>query len=358
MKSSKLIAVIIAVVALVWIGSGFLKPEEISFVDAQTVSKEKKAVNVRVREIKAELYADDIVVTGRSRASKSVEIKAETSGQLQTLLKEEGDHLLVGEVLAELELRDREAKVKEAHQRLNQRQIEYNAARKLEGKGFNSKIRLAQAHADLETAIAELKQAEIELSKTKITAPFDGIIYEQRVEIGDYLDVGDVVFHVVDLDPIEFTGFISERRIQEIELGRQAQAQFLSGTNLAGMVSYIAPAADPDTRTFRVVISAPNPDLDVKEGLTARISIPVTQRKAHKISPSILSLNDAGQIGIKIVNADNKVEFVPVSILADEPEAMWVHGPPPVARIITVGQDFVSEGQKVNPVLATGEGLL
>ncbi len=248
--------------------------------------------------------------------------------------------------------------MREAKQRVAQRNIEYNAAKKLEDKGFNSKVRLAQALADLESSKAALKEAEVLLSKTRILAPFDGVVYKQMVEEGDYLSDGNTLFTLVDLDPIEFVGFVSERRIQEVSAGKEAQAELLDGTILKGTVTYIAPVADPETRTFRIVVSVPNEDAHYKEGMTAKIKVPVTSRKAHKISPSILSLNDAGQIGIKIVNAQNRVEFIPVTILSDESKAMWIYGAPETARVITVGQDFVVEGQEVNPVLTQGDGLL
>lgn len=362
MQSSKYIAIIVAVIALIWIGSGFISSDEkapsAEGKNEVAAVSEKPIMDVRVRDITAEAYIDKVEITGRSRASKKVVLKTETAGLLTSILKEEGDAITLDEPLAEIELGDREARVREARQRVNQRSIEYNAAKKLQNKGFNSKVKLAQTLADLEDAKAALKEAQIDLAKTKIKAPFEGLIAEQQVEIGDYMAVGNALFTVVDLDPIEFVGFVSERRISDIELGSEARAVFLNGEELKAKVSYIAPAANEQTRTFRVVVSAPNEDLSIKEGLTASIFIPAAQKQAHKISPSILSLNDIGQIGVKIVNDKNTVEFIPITILADTQEAMWISGPPETAKIITVGQEFVSEGQEVNPVLSTGKGNL
>lgn len=362
MKSSKIIAVVIAVVALLWIGSSLMGSGEAPSEPVETPQAQQKAEDkiqsVRIREITAESYIDDVIITGRSRASQRVELKAETSGQVKTLLKEEGDAVKKGDTLAELEVRDRQARQTEAQQRVNQRTIEYEAARKLAEKGFNSKVRLAQSLAELEDAKALLSDAKVNLQKTEITAPFDGIIAVQDVEIGDYLAIGDPVFTIVNLNPIEFVGFVSERRVQDLEMGKAAKVEFLNGEVIDTKVTYIAPAADNQTRTFRVIVTADNADLNIKEGLTAKIRIPVADRQAHKISPAILSLNDEGQIGVKIVNDQDVVEFVPVSILADKPEAMWIAGPPPVARIITVGQDFVAAGQKVKAVESDSDGLL
>ncbi len=360
MKSSKLIAVGIALFALVWILSGviFSGGEKRPDKKAASAQLAQKIMEVRVRDLSAQPFANDVIVTGRSRASRKVEVKAETDGQVKELLKQEGDAAEDQEIIAKIELRDRAAKVKEAKKRVSQRQIEYNAAKKLENKGFNSKVRLAQTLADLETARAELKNADVDLAKTEIKAPLEGLILDQSIEVGDFVSVGDPLFTVVDLDPIELVAFVSERNISEMKHGQSARAEFLNGRVLEGKITYIAPAADPQTRTFPVEISGANADLQLKEGLTAKVFIPVEAKPAHKISPSVLSLNDGGQVGVKIVGEGDIVEFKPVTILADTPKHMWVGGLPEKVTLITVGQDFVIHGQRVKPVKAEGDGLL
>lgn len=362
MKSSKIIAVIVAIIIGGWIASGFLAPEDDASElndPAVTAQKEEKPLpKVRVRDITATQFADTVVLTGRSQASRSVEIKAEISGAVLKILKEEGASVAEGDLMAELDVRDRAARKTETRQRVSQRQIEYNAAKKLADKGFNSKVRLAQSLADLEDAKARLKEASLNLGRLKISAPFEGLIYNQNIDLGDYVDTGNTLFTIVDLDPIEFIGYISERRVRELKTGMTADMQFLDGEKLQGLVSYISPAADPQTRTFRVIISSTNPDNAIKEGLTAKLSIPVSSKKAHKISPSILSLNGDGVIGVKTVSAQDIVEFKPVKILSDKPDAMWITGPNSTDRFITVGQEFVIEGQKVEPVTSTKEGSL
>lgn len=82
------------------------------------------------------------------------------------------------------------------------------------------------------------------------------------------------------------------------------------------------------------------------------------EKRAYKISPSILSLADNGQIGVKIVDENDRVQFKPVALLKDTPEHLWITGLPPSVRIITVGQEFVLSGQKVKPVLSEDDGLL
>lgn len=358
MKTSTLVAVLVSAGALLWIASGVFTGKEESPPEAAGLETHAP-LPVRVRTLSPELFSSDVVLTGRTKASRTVEMKAETEGSVEALHVIEGDFVSEGQLLATLEIRDREARVRESEQLVKQREIEFNAAESLENRGFNSKVKLAQARADLEAARARLKAAQTDLEKTQIKAPFDGVVARQDVEKGDFVSIGGGLFEVVDLDPVELSGFVSERRISEIRKGTPAKAGFLDGRTLEGVVSYVSPAADPETRTFRIEISASNPDMGIVDGLTAEIRVHVEQKQAYRISPSILTLDDIGRVGVRIVLAgDHRVQFVPVNILSDMSDHMMVEGIPEGSQLITVGQDFVSDGQIVRPVESDGDGLL
>lgn len=358
MSFSQIVALVIAVLALLWIGSGIFSSTEVVPVEAP-VAVQDEIFDVRIRTSSAEKFTRDILLTGRTKPSRMVGMKAEIGGRVIEILKEEGAVVKAGEVLARLELQDREARVKEAQSLVAQREIQFQAAKTLESKGFNSRVALAEAEANVENARAVLENARSNFGKTDITAPFDGILNLQSVEIGDYLSAGDDLFTIVQIDPLEIEAFVAERDIALIRPGKPVRATFLDGDKtLEGIINFSAAAADPQTRTFRVLASASNPDNGLKAGLTLKLSVPAEEVLAHKISPSNLTLNDAGQIGVKIVDTDDIVKFVPVKILADLPDHMRVGGLPETAKIITVGQEFVKPGQKVKPVEADGKGLL
>lgn len=361
MNKSYVLATSIAVLATAWIASGFIVSSNAKGEDIESKqAKQKEIIEVRVRDMDAELLISDVVITGVSQASKTVSLSAEIDGQIAQVFKEEGDTVEIGDVIAKIEKNDKEARLKEAQRLVEQRQIEYRAAKALENKGFNSRIKLAESLANLESAKAHKKQAEIDLEKTSIISPIDGIISRQDVEVGGYVNTqgGEPLFHIVDLSPIEFVGYVSERNILNINKGAEATITFMNGMQHKGLVNYIAPAADAQTRTFRIIVEADNPENKIIDGLTTRISIPKQEKMAHKISPSILALNDAGDIGVKIVNSENKVEFIKVDILKDTPEYMWVSNLPQKSRIITIGQEFIIEGQIVKPVISQAKGAL
>lgn len=352
MKKSILIAICITVIAVLWVLSGNItKDDDVSEGAPSTETLTETGLpSVQVESLTSEILNDTISVTGRSQAARQVSIAAETAGQIATLSVNKGDRVVKGDVLAKIQIKDRAARVTEAQQLIKQRQIQYNAAKKLSEKGFSSTVRVAESRAQLEGAKASLKQAQVELGNTVIRAPFDGVINDTMVEVGDYVTNGTALVALIDLNPMKITGFLTEKQLVKIQEDSTARIAFLDGRNAIGNVSFIASAADPQTRTFAFEVTVPNDDMAIKEGLTSKVSIPTKQVSAFKISPSILSLADDGTVGVKIVSDENIVRFVPIRLLKDTKEFLWVTGLPKNIRLIIVGQEFVVTGQQVDPI--------
>ena len=182
----------------------------------------------------------------------------------------------------------------------------------------------------------------------KIVAPFSGYLEMLRVDEGDYLNTGAVCASLIDPDPMLLVADIAEKDIAEIELGSEASAKLISGKMIYGKVSFIASSADKNTRTFRVEISVNNKDRTIRDGVSAEIFIKGRQVPSHIISPAILSLNEQGKLGIRTVDDQNKVTFQEIQILEDTNNGMWVSGLEEKVRIITLGQEYVFQGQVVN----------
>ena len=365
MKKSVFIALFILIAATLWILSGVRSDlfapngaknniEEV--VQLKSTEQKDKIQEVRVRVLKTEAMNDTLEITGRTKASRQVVIRSEAEGQIASLNVKKGEHVVKGQILAKLAVRDRAALLEEAKQLLKQREIQYKAAKELAEKGFNSRIRLAEKEAELKSARAQVKQQQDQISRIVIRAPFGGIINKQMVEIGDYLTEGREVFEIVDLNPIEIIGNLTEKQISHLSEGDEANAVLLNNRTVSGTVSFIAAAADINTRTFEMEMTIANDDQSIKEGLTAKILVPYKKDKAFRVSPSVLSLTDNGTVGVKIVNAQNIVEFKPVQLLKDTPDYLWLKGIkdlPDTIRLITVGQEFVISGQEVKPIEAS-----
>lgn len=354
MKKSVLIAALLAVSGIAWILSGQLtrtEPEPLPPTNVSAPADERK-MSVRVRDLTARPLANEVTITGETQASRRVDLRAETEGRVEQVFAIRGDRVSQNKVIARLRLDERQARLAEYNARLVQRQIEYDAAKELSDKGYRSKTDLAAALAELDAAKAVVRQMEINIDQTRIRAPFEGLIGEGHVEVGNYVKIGDIVATIVDLDPLLVIGYITEREVGQLDIGTTGTVQLVTGRTIEGRITFISPVADQATRTYRFELTVDNPEMAMRDGITARISIPGRQTMAHFVSPAILTLNDAGLVGIRSVDDQNIVRFLAVDILADSPDGIWLGGLPQRVRAIVVGQDFVIDGEEVIPVLA------
>jgi len=361
MTNTWVLAVVIAIAAVGWIASGVIAPSpatgDEAAAPAETV-EEASLARVRTAIFTAERLSDTLRLQGRTVADRRVTISAETSGTVEELFVERGATVGEDQVIARLDMDDREARVASAEALVSQRKTEFEAARRLNEKGYRGDVDLSQAQAALDAANAELKLAFIEMERTIVAAPFDGVMFERDVELGDFVDRGDPIAYVVDLSVITAVGQVSERNLGNVSLGQPAQLRTLNGTLIDGVVSYVGTVADDTTRTFAVEVDVPNPEATLIEGVTVELLLPMEDLTAHSITPAILTLADDGTLGVRGVDETDHVVFYPVRILRDSLDSVLVEGLPETVRLITVGQEFVDEGQQVIAVdttEATGE---
>jgi len=292
-------------------------------------------------------------VRGRTEAEAKVAVRAETADMVVDLPAREGSYVQAGDVLCVLKKGTRQASILEAKALLAQATLDHEAATKLVTKGFTAETRVAGLKAALDAAKARLEEAELELDRTVVRAPIDGVIQSPMADVGSRLKTGDVCATIVNTDPMIAIGQVSEVNIGQLSLGMPARVQLIDGKVLEGKVRYISPAADPDTRTFRIEVELPNAKGEARDGTTALTLLPLPTEKAHKITPAILTLDDAGRVGVRTVDPNNRAAFMAVKVLGGETDGVWVSGLPDTVNVIVVGQDYVSDGELVEPVFET-----
>ena len=359
MNKSYIVALIVLILIAGWIGSGYVRQDENlaesdQEVQAQdttpTTSAERDEMSVRVKTMTAQDRVNELTVRGRTEANRMVAVRAETAGRIVELPVPKGSVIAKGESLCRIAENERRERMREMNAMMKQRDLEYRVAQELVERGHRSEVKGAEAKAAYESARASVRMMEIELANTVIKAPFDGFVEEIPVEMGDLLQVGQVCAHIVDMNPMLVVGQVSERDVGRLKLGDVGHALTSTGLVVEGKLRYVGKRAEPTTRTYRVELEVWNGDYELRDGMTAEIYIPKEAVKAHRISPSVLTLDDAGNIGVRIVNNDNKVEFHQIEVVADEQDGVWVTGLPKKVRLITVGHEYVVEGQNVNPV--------
>ncbi len=312
-----------------------------------TNASEVVTPTVRVRTIIAETRRQDLVVRGQSEALRKVLVRAETAGKVSAVRADRGKAVKAGDTICELKVDERLAMLKQARAVMKQRRLEYDASKQLKEKGFRSDTAVAGDQAEFEAANAQVERMEKELENTKLKAPFDGVVDARMVDVGDYLAPGQPCALVIDQDPFLVVGQASEKDVGSIHTGDAGWAKLVTGERVDGKVRFISKSADLATRTFRVELEVSNKDSAIRDGVTAEMHITGEQVEAHRISPAILTLDEKNTIGVRIVDAGKRVRFMPVAIVAEAADGVWISGLPKSVMIITVGQEYVTIGQEV-----------
>jgi membrane fusion protein, multidrug efflux system len=265
-----------------------------------------------------------------------------------------------GQILCELDPGTRpqqaaeaEARVAESLARLREAEINADAATRLNEGGFASETRristeaaLASARAGVQSAQSALDGIRADIDRLTIAAPFEGLLETDTAELGSLMQPGSACATVIQLDPIKLVGFVPEAEVDRIGVGAMAGARLISGREVQGRVTFLSRSADAATRTFRVEVTVPNPDLAIRDGQTAEMLIAADGVMAHLLPGSSLTLDNAGTLGVRL--AENGVaRFAPVTVLRDMAEGILVTGLPDTATVITVGQEFVTDGTAI-----------
>jgi len=351
MRSSYWLALGVLTAAVAWVATGQIGTDRPKPAEPGASRDAAPALpSVRVRRLVAEPYESQVTLRGRSETNRAVQLRGETIGQVVGVPVARGAAVAEGDALVVLSEDDRAARLADAKALLAQREVEYRASRTLSQRGYRADNAHAESEAQLAAARAVVARIELDIARRTIRAPFAGVLESRKVEIGDYVKEGDPVATVVDLDPLLLVGNLTERDRGRVALGDAGTARLVTGQTVTGRVRYLAATADPATRTFRVEVEVSNPDRALPAGVTAEIRLGSERLIAHRITPAILTLDEAGVVGVKTVDGAGKVVFNPVRIVADGPEGMWITGLPDEATVITVGQEYVRAGQPVRPV--------
>ncbi|MDN2567000.1 efflux RND transporter periplasmic adaptor subunit [Aquibium sp. A9E412] len=361
LKLHKVAAVLVLAGATAWIATG-------EFSSAGSVEPADEAAPERVEQAVAPTtvgvvvpprvaHARAIRIAGETEADKRATLVSRLAGTVESLPVEQGDAVAAGDLIVRLEAEGKQAAVDTARQLVVQREAEAEAAERLAASGNLPKLRLEEARSALAAARSQLESAEADLERTTLEAPFSGIVDRIRVEEGAAVMQGSEIATLLQLDPVIAVGEVSERDLGYLAVGDAAEVRLVSGETRTGTVRYISRAASPQTRTFRVEVAVDNPERAVPAGMTTEVTLRATPVEAVVLPRSVVTLSNEGDLGVRAVDAENRVVFYPIDLVDDTPQGLVLGGVPADARIIVAGQDLVSEGETVNAVEADAETI-
>ena len=311
--------------------------------------------SVRIKEVTAQLMPIDVPLRGRTKAKTLVSVVAQTSGIVQEVSVTKGQSVKAGDTLCKLKTDARQLAVDQAQAAVSQAQTAYDANQSLVQKGLAAQNTALAATAALAQAKTGLENAQLELARATIKTDIAGVVQDPMTTVGAALAAGQPCATVVQLDPMLFIASVPEAKVGYAKVGLSADVTTVNGDKVQGKVTYLASSADNATRSFPVEIELPNPDGKIRDGVTADAIVNVGTAPVTILPQSVLTLDDEGVLGIRSVEAGNKVAFHAVNIIKDTRDGVWIVGLPPKLNVITVGQDFVKAGQIVDAKTADGE---
>jgi membrane fusion protein, multidrug efflux system len=362
MRKSYLWATAITLGLSLWMASPYIIPKltgvprasEAAEVPAEAPAD--KLFKVRVKTFTAIPRVAFVTANGITAASKRVDARARTNGTIIESNFKQGQSVKAGDVLCKLDMGDRAMQLAQAKTSLASAQRDFDATQRLVKSSVSTQAKLSSDLARLDAAKAVLAGFETDMKYLDIKAASSGVLIEKPAEVGSLLAPGGLCATLSTLDPLLVAVQVSESYVPFVTEGMAAKATLATGESVDGKVTFISKTAEITTRTFRVELEVANPDERMREGVTAELSVPLPPQMAQKLPGSVLILNDTGKFGARVLNeGDQTSKFMPVDVIAQDQDGMWVTGLPDKVTLVTIGQDYVRDGEKVEAVVETAE---
>ncbi len=346
-----LVSFILIILLTLWLSLGSL--------NAQEQAPEKSADTIPLAKVMyqtfhAEPTEKKIDLYGRTAPDKQARLSAEIAGKIILTKIDKGDKVSKGQVIALIDQGDLQSQLDRAKAVLSVKRQEFKAAESLKNRGLQGEIAYTNALAELTDAKSSVKTVEMHLAHTSIVAPFDGVVENLFIEQGDFVGVGDPVATLIDLNKLVIEANVSERHIQSITKGQPATIHFIQGSQTQGTVRYLSQLSSPSTNTFAIEVEVPNPNQQIPAGVSTQVELNLETQMAVKITPAMLALDDQGNLGVKTL-VEDRVHFVPIQLVKAEQDGVWLTGLGEEVNIITRGQGFVRDGDKVAAVKHTAD---
>jgi multidrug efflux system membrane fusion protein len=344
MSANVKIALIIAFATIVWLGSGLVSKDSQAEVGLPASSVTK----VSVEQFTAQKFIPQLRLNSHTAANRVVELKAQVAGTVQAVPAERGSLVQKGQTVCELSEQDRPQYLEQAKAKLQQAEIAYKGALQLKTAGYQSALAIAQAKANLETAKFDLTRSQLDVDRLNIKAPFTAIVEKRPVEEGDYLSQGQICATLVELNPLNIIAQASASDVAKIQLGDQAIATFDDYPAEQANLTYISAQANEATRGYLVEAVINNKDLKIRAGISGQLQLDLPALNAHLIPASLILLDAQGDIMVRVVDATNRVQQIKVNLVGETDRGLWVQGLPSQVNLITVGQNYVTEGEIID----------
>ena len=269
---------------------------------------------------------DRFEAVGTVEAGDAITVVSELAAQVVSLPFREGATIHRGGLIAQLDDEQLKAEAERAEAERDQRKASFDRVKSVVDQGAGAPQDLDDAAAALRVAEANLAVARTRLSKTRIVAPFDGIMGARRVSPGAYLRAGEAITDLAQIRELRVTFSAPERYLGLLRQGASVSVSTTAypGYALTGRINVVDPVLDPTTRSATIVARVANPGGRFRPGMSANISAVLSQRANALTIPSEAVFVEGDQAYVFVVNPDSTVERTAVGLGTRLPDAVEV----------------------------------
>jgi len=289
---------------------------------------------------------------GTLQGNEAVVMRPEIQGKVAKILFAEGQPVTAGQPMIQLDDDQYRAELDEAIANRDLSDANYRRTRELIKRKVASDTDRDKAYAELQANKARVALKKEALSKTVLSAPFDGIAGLRSVSVGDVVSPGQALMEVVDIDPIKVDFRVPELYVGEVQPGQQLRISVdaFPKEKFQGEVYAVAPQVDTNGRSIQLRATVPNSDSRLRPGMFARVELAL-KKYENAISVPEEAIVPMGDKQLVYRIKDGKAEVVPVKLgVRHQAMVQVVQGLAPGDVVITAGQIKVRPGAAVNPI--------
>jgi len=283
-------------------------------------------VQAVVAPVQPQTLTERIRLVGTLQARDVVDVVSEINAVVTALTIHEGQPVAAGDVLARMDDRQRSARVQEMDARLILSRTNFQRGRELRDSETISNQEFDRLQAEHQIAEAAATLARAELDDAVIKAPFDGIVGERYVSVGQYVTAGERLTTLVRNDPLEVAFHVPERFLSELLDGQRIELSTAAypDETFTGEVFYIAPYVDEQSRTIRVKAAVPNGDERLRPGMFAGLELILRSDDEALLIPESAVQYRGDQASVFVMTDEGVADIRPVTLGARQAGALHV----------------------------------
>ncbi len=275
-----------------------------------------KAVSVELTRIVPEEVRDEVALTGQLEAEDTGIVRSELSGVIASIEFEEGQAVSAGDVLFRLADREWRARLKEAQAEQRLAQDVFDRTQRLTNQDVSSLARRIEAVAELDKAKARTALAQLQVDRTRVRAPFDGVVGIRQVAIGSRVEDDEPLVQILSIDRLQAIFTVQEQGVPLAKVGLPVHVRVVAypTERFPGKVFYVAPGLDAASRRLILKAWIDNPDHRLKPGMFVNVDVEIARVEAARMVPETAIIYDRHGVFVWRQNEDGAAEKVPVEL--------------------------------------------